>query len=74
LEERLERAARAEGVPTSEFIREAVRIRCDQVLGHTLKEELAEVIGIVDDPHLPPDTATRTGEVFKELLLSRVRR
>jgi hypothetical protein len=44
------------------------------VLGHTLKEELAEVIGIVDDPGLPPDTATRTGEAFKALLLSRMRR
>ena len=42
-EARLERAARAEGVPASRFIRLAIQERCDRVLGQTQKEEAADM-------------------------------
>jgi len=43
LEIRLERAARAEGMSTSESIRRAIDRYCKQVLGTTLAPRLADV-------------------------------
>jgi predicted DNA-binding protein len=79
---RLDQAARAEGVATSSFIREAIRERCNRVLDRSLADELADVIGTVDST-VPRShglrvaesgsLAERSGEAFKELLLSRRR-
>ena len=71
LAEQMDRAARVEGVPVSEFVRDAIRERCQQVLGRSLREDLADVIGVVDGP--PVDIASQTGEAFKALLASRRR-
>lgn len=73
LEARLEQAAQVEGVPISRFIRDSVSARCTQVLNRTLKEELADVIGVVALPAgAPPvNVAERTGEAFAELLRAR---
>ena len=48
LETRLERAARALAVSQSEFLRDALARRCDEVLGSSLQQRLAPVIGIVN--------------------------
>jgi hypothetical protein len=85
LEGRLAQAARAEHVAVSDFIRQAVRERCDRVLDRTLRDELSDVIGAVGislapggapqiaEPRQPP-LSERTGEAFKELLLKRAGR
>ena len=81
LEAQLARAAEAEGVSASDFIREAVRERSERVLGHTLRDELADVVGALQRkparasgrPTGEPDEsgriAERTGAAFTELLL-----
>lgn len=76
LEERLERAARVEGVPVSQFIREAVRERCARILGVTLKDELSDVIGAVPAPEGAAAAAAvvlaeRSGDAFRDLLQAR---
>ena len=73
LEERLERAARAEGVRVSEFIREAVRDRCTHILGNTLREELTDVIGAVERKEGAAliRLAEESGTAFAELLRKR---
>ncbi len=71
LERRLEQAAAREGVPSSALIRDAVRRRCDEVLGGTLLDELGEIVGAVD---IGGDQSTRTGEAFAELLRKRRKR
>ena len=71
LERRLEQAAAREGVPASALIRDAVRRRCDEVLGGTLRDELGEIIGAVD---VGDDQASRTGDAFAELLRKRGKR
>jgi hypothetical protein len=68
LEAKLARAARAVAKSESEFIREAVARRCDEVLGSSLKERLAQYIGVVNSGG---GRANRTGEAFKKLLLRR---
>ena len=68
LERRLEQAAAREGVPASALIRDAVRRRCDEVLGGTLLDELGEIVGAVDGSG---DQSSRTGEAFAELLRKR---
>ena len=83
LEEQLARAAEAEGLSASDFIREAVRERSERVLGRTLRDELADVIGAIETG-LAGDAgqtarhggeqrriAERTGAAFTELLLRR---
>lgn len=65
LEARLERAARALGVSHSELIRDAVTRRCDEVLGCSLAERLAPVIGAVKSAG---GRAARTGAAFASLL------
>ena len=65
LERRLEQAAAREGVPASALIRDAVRRRCDEVLGGTLLDELGDIVGAVDGGGAQ---SSRTGEAFAALL------
>jgi predicted transcriptional regulator len=71
LERRLEQAAAREGVAASALIRDAVRRRCDEVLGGTLLNELGEIVGAID---VGGDRSRRTGEAFAELLRKRRKR
>lgn len=70
LQARLERAARASGESQSDFIREALKRRCDEVLGESLAERLAPVVGIVKSKG---GRATRTGVAFRKSLARRKR-
>lgn len=65
LETKLERAARAAEMSQSEFIRDAVTRRCDEVLGASLADRLTSVIGIVESAG---GRADRTGEAFRKAL------
>ena len=65
LERRLEQAAARQGVAASALIRDAVRRRCDEVLGGTLHQDLGEIVGAID---VGGDQSLRTGEAFTELL------
>jgi len=71
LARRLEQAAAREGVPASALIRDAVRRRCDEVLGGTLLSELGEIVGAID---VGGDRSRSTGEAFAELLQKRRKR
>jgi predicted transcriptional regulator len=71
LEARLERAARATGMSQSEFLRHALANRCDEVLGRSLAEALAPVIGIVSSSG---GRAANTGAAFRKLLKRKRRR
>jgi Ribbon-helix-helix protein, copG family len=68
LETKLERAARAVALSQSEFIRDALARRCEEVLGGSLAERLAPVIGIVNSSG---GRAKRTGAAFRQLLARR---
>lgn len=68
LEARLERAARAAAMSQSEFIRDALSRRCDEILSGSLAEQLAPVIGIVASSG---GRADRTGAAFREVLRRR---
>ena len=68
LERRLEQAAAREGVPASALIRDAVRRRCDEVLGGTLLHDLGEIVGVID---VGGDQSRDTGGAFAELLRKR---
>lgn len=70
LELELERAARAEGVTHSEFIRDAVARRCGEVLGESLAERLEPVIGVVNSSE---GRASETGKVFRRALAKKRR-
>lgn len=70
LQEKLERAARSLAVSQSEFIREALVRRCDEVLGSSLAQRLAPVVGIVQSSG---GRAGRTGAAFREILAQRRR-
>ena len=70
LEARLEEAARATGEPVSQIIRDAVRRRCDEVLGGRLDRRLADVIGTV----AAGGSSRRTGKAFTSLLSARRRK
>ena len=65
LEAKLERAARALATSESEFIRDALARRCEEVLGGSLAERLAPVIGIVKSSG---GRATRSGAAFRAAL------
>jgi Ribbon-helix-helix protein, copG family len=67
----LEEAAARQGIPASAFIREAVRRRCEEVLGHSLLDELGDSIGAIA---VGGDTSRYTGRAFAELLARRTRR
>jgi predicted DNA-binding protein len=66
LESRLERAARASAMSQSKFIREALARRCDEVLGGSLAERLAPILGIV---HSSGGRAAHTGAAFRQVLV-----
>ena len=71
LETKLKRAARALGVSQSEFLRDALARRCQEVLGDSLEDRLAPVIGIVKSSG---GRAARSGAAFRELLARKRRR
>lgn len=68
LKAKLSRAALATGKSESEFIREAVARRCDEVLGETLAESLKPYIGVIKGSG---GRASRTGKAFVEILLKK---
>ena len=47
LQAKLKRAARALAMTQSEFLRDALARRCDEVLDDSLEQRLAPVVGIV---------------------------
>lgn len=65
---KLERAARALSMSQSEFLRDALARRCDQVLGGSLQERLAPVIGIVKGSGGRTNRAADTGAAFRAAL------
>ena len=71
LEEKLERAARAMATSQSDFIRDALIRRCDEVLGGSLAEQLAPVIGIVNSSG---GRAASSGTAFRDVLTRRRRK
>jgi hypothetical protein len=71
LERRLEEAARLSGVRVSELIRDAVRERCDSILGTRLSTRLADVIGRVAGGGC---SSRRSGRAFLGTLKGRARR
>jgi hypothetical protein len=71
LEGKLERAARVVAMSQSEFLRDALARRCDEVLGASLQERLAAVVGIL---HTSGGQADRTGAAFRDALDKRRKR
>ena len=67
---KLERAASALATSQSQFIRDALARRCDEVLGTTLAERLACAIGMVKSSG---GRAARSGAAFREALAGRRR-
>ena len=65
LERRLEQAARISGQPESQIVRDAVRGRCDELLGKRLRDQLDDVIGAVCSGR---GQSSRTGGEFVALL------
>lgn len=68
LEAKLERAARALGTTQSEFLRDALARRCEEVLGGSLASRLAPVIGMVNSSG---GRAARSGAAFRKALARR---
>jgi len=68
LEAKLERAARAVSQSQSEFIRDALARRCEEVLGGSLAERLAPVIGVIKSSG---GRARHTGAAFRKVLRRR---
>jgi predicted DNA-binding protein len=68
LEAKLKRAARALGTTQSEFIREALARRCEEVLGGSLAERLVPVIGVVKSAG---GRAARSGAAFRDAVARR---
>jgi len=71
LEARLDETARLSGQPVSAIIRDAVRSRCDEILGQRLDRRLAKFIGIVSSGG---GSSRRTGRDFAKGLASPRRR
>ena len=71
LEAKLERSARAVGMSQSEFLRDAVARRCEEVLGNSLQQRLAPFIGVVESSG---GRASRTGVAFRSALTKRRKR
>jgi hypothetical protein len=72
LDERVRQAAEKEGVSVSEFLRRAAVDRVDRVLAELPSQRLADVIGSVRGDGA--DVASRTGEVFTDLLVEQQNR
>jgi len=68
LQAKLERAARAAAQSQSEFIREALARRCDEILGGSLAERLVPVIGIIQSEG---GRARRSGSALRRILARR---
>lgn len=68
--ERLERASRASGVKPSDLMRAAIEQRCNEVLGGSLAEDLADYIGVLDLGGEPG--ARRSREVFGEVVSAKL--
>jgi hypothetical protein len=68
---RLERAARALAMSQSEFLRDALARRCDEVLGRSLQQRLVPVIGIVNSSG---GRAAHSGAAFLAALAKRRKR
>ena len=68
LDERVRRAASAEGSTVSEFLRQAAAERADRTLAQRNSDRLADVIGVV---HGGGGRARDTGAAFGELLAER---
>jgi predicted DNA-binding protein len=71
LEEKLACAARALAVSQSEFIRDAVARRCEEVLSGSLAPRLAGVVGVVKSSG---GRAARSGAAFRDALARRRKR
>ena len=71
LESKLAVAARAAAMSQSEFIRDAVTRRCDEVLADSLAQRLAPVVGVV---HSSGGRAANTGAAFRKALARRRQR
>lgn len=71
VEKQLELAAEIAGVSESEFIREAIRSRADQVLGESLEVRLADVVGTVRSKG---GRASGAHDQFRDLLKKERRR
>ncbi len=71
LQAKLKRAARALAMTQSEFVRDALARRCDEVLGDSLEQRLAPVVGIVNSSG---DRAARSGVAFRVAMARRHRR
>ena len=73
LERKLCEAAASCGEPISQFIRDAVREKCERVLGDRLDARLADVVGAFSSGRRRTD-ARRTGRAFAALLKRNRRR
>lgn len=71
LESRLEETAKVSGQPVSAIIRDALRRRCDEVLGQRLDLRLADVIGVVASKG---GSSRKTGREFAAVLAAKSRR
>jgi predicted DNA-binding protein len=71
LEAKLERAARATAMSQSAFLRDALARRCDEVLGSSLRERLASVVGVVKSSG---GRAAQSGAAFRKVLARRRKR
>ena len=71
LEQKLDRAARALAMSQSEFLRDAVARRCDEVLAESLRQRLAPVIGVIESQG---GRADQTGSAFRTVLARKRRR
>lgn len=71
LEAKLARAAQATEMSQSQFIRDAVARRCEDVLGASLAERLAGVVGIIESSG---GRAEQTGSAFRRILATKGRR
>jgi hypothetical protein len=71
LQAKLERAARALAMTQSEFLRDALARRCDEVLGDSLEQRLAPVVGIVNSSG---GRAAHSGVAFQAAMARRHRR
>jgi len=67
LDRQLAEAAKACGEPVSNFIRDAVRRRCEEVLENRLDHRLADVIGGITGSK-PANVSRATGREFTKLL------
>ncbi len=68
LDDRVRRAAAAEGTSVSEFLRDAAAARAERTLSHRNSERLADVIGTVRGGG---GQARDTGAAFSDLLAER---